>query len=98
MKASRAADAKQLQDIPNIGPRMTEDFHRLGIRTPQDLKNKDAYTLYQKMSRLAGRQDPCVLDTYMAAIDFMNGAPARPWYAYTTARKRQYPELNKSFQ
>lgn len=92
MKAKRAHEAQKLEHIPNVGPAMIRDFHMLGIREPKDLKNKDAYALYKKMCTLSGkRQDPCVLDTYMAAVDFMKGAPARPWYSYTKKRKKEYP-------
>jgi hypothetical protein len=31
-----------------------------------------------------------VLDTFIAAADFMRGADARPWWAYTAARKARY--------
>jgi hypothetical protein len=31
-----------------------------------------------------------VLDTFMAAVDFMNGAAAAPWWAYTAQRKALY--------
>lgn len=92
MKVKTAQQAKKLQDIPNIGPAMVRDFQALGVREPKHLKGKDAYTLYKKMCKLSGkRQDPCVLDTYMAAVDFMNGAPARPWWWYTKKRKKEYP-------
>jgi hypothetical protein len=36
------------------------------------------------------RHDPCVLDTFMAATDFMGGAEPRPWWAYTAQRKTQF--------
>ena len=36
------------------------------------------------------RQDPCVLDTLMAATDFMRGAPAAPWWKYTAERKATF--------
>jgi hypothetical protein len=43
--------------------------------------------LYQKLNAATGtRNDPCVLDTFMAAVDFMNGAAAAPWWAYTAQR------------
>ena len=94
MKATTAQAAKQLTDIPNIGPAMARDLRALGVTEPKDLKGKDALTLYRQLSKLTGqRQDPCVLDTFLAAIDFMNDAPARPWWWYTTARKRLYPYL-----
>lgn len=94
MKAQTARDAKRLEDIPNIGPAMVRDFHLLGIRAPHDLIDKDPLQLYNTISTLTGaRHDPCVLDTYLAAVDFMNGAPARPWWHYTPIRKRQYPDV-----
>lgn len=94
MKAKIAGEVKKFQDIPNIGPAMARDFRALGLQEPRDLKSKSALKLYQKMCRIAGtRQDPCVLDTYMAAVDFMNGAPARSWWYYTKLRKKQHLDL-----
>jgi hypothetical protein len=94
MKAARVSEVRKFTDIPNIGPRMAEDFERLGITTPEDLPGKDPYKLYLKMCRLSGsRQDPCVLDTYIAAVRFMEGAKPAPWWAYTAERKRRYPDL-----
>lgn len=94
MKAKRAADVKKFQDIPNVGPAMARDFALLGLMHPQDLIKKDPLTLYKQMCTLSGvRQDPCVLDTYIAVIDFMHGAPAKPWYFYTQIRKRTYPNI-----
>ncbi len=91
MKAKNAKEVWRFKDIPNVGPRISRDFLFLGIREPRDLKGKDAYTLYKKLEKLSGaRQDPCVLDTFMAVIDFMGGAPARPWFYYTKERKRKY--------
>jgi hypothetical protein len=94
MKAKTAREVGKFQDIPNVGAAITRDFLLLGIQKPSDLKQCDAFSLYKKMCRVSGvRQDPCVLDTYMAVIDFMNGAPLRPWWFYTKARKRAHPDL-----
>ncbi len=91
MKAKTAHEVKKLTDIPNVGPRIADDFKTLGISDPKSLKKQDAYALYKKLERITkSRQDPCVLDTYMAVIDFMNGAPARPWFWYTKDRKKRY--------
>lgn len=96
MKATTAYNARKLADIPNIGPAMVRDFLALGIETPDDLRDKDPYQLYQRICQISGvRQDPCVLYTYMAAVDFLNGAPARPWWEYTALGKSRYPELYK---
>ncbi|WP_423599752.1 helix-hairpin-helix domain-containing protein [Roseateles sp. MS654] len=93
-KATTAAECRSLREIPNIGPAMVRDFEALGIHEPTQLTGADAYALYRRICILSGkRQDPCVLDTYMAAVDFMNGVPARPWWTYTAQRKRDYPDL-----
>lgn len=94
MKAKSFKDVKKFQDIPNVGPAMARDFTLLGLRTPTDLIHKNPLALYKKMCKISGlRQDPCVLDTYIAVIDFMNGAPAKPWYFYTKGRKKEYPDI-----
>ncbi len=94
MKAKSFREVKKFQDIPNIGPAMVRDFLLLGLKKPTDLISKDPFKLYKKMCSVAGvRQDPCVLDTYIAAVDFMNGAQARPWFYYTKNRKRDYPNI-----
>ena len=90
-KASRAADARKLQDIPNIGPSMAADLRMLGIDTPLKLVGQDPYAMYQRMMDLSGEyQDPCVCDTYIAAVRFMEGAPPHPWWFYTDERKRAF--------
>ena len=94
MKARTAHEVRRFKDIPNVGPAMERDFKALGIKKPNDLKKMHAFTLYKKMCKLSGtRQDPCVLDTYMAVIDFMNGAPVRPWWFYTKTRKKEHPNI-----
>ncbi len=93
-KVRTAAEVIYFAQIPNIGPAMIRDFEMLGITKPADLKGKDAFTLYQKINKKTGmRHDPCVLDTYMAAVDFMNGGPARSWWKYTKERKAKYPNI-----
>ncbi len=94
MKARTFKEVKRFEDIPNVGPAMVRDFKQLGLKTPADLCAQDAFHLYTKMCVLSGKRvDPCVLDTYMAVVDFMNGAPARAWYWYTKKRKKLYPDI-----
>lgn len=33
--------------------------------------------------------DPCLLDTILAAVRFIGGEEAKPWWAYTKERKRE---------
>ncbi len=90
-KAAQAAECQTLEQLPNIGPSLAADLRLLGIVHPRELKGRDAFVLYQKLVAATGsRQDPCVLDTFMAAVDFMNGAAAAPWWAYTPQRKALY--------
>ncbi|MBU6435937.1 MAG: helix-hairpin-helix domain-containing protein [Betaproteobacteria bacterium] len=90
-KAQCAAEVRRFTDIPNIGPAMAADFALLGLRTPQQLAQREPLQLYEALCRKTGvRQDPCVLDTFMAAVDFMRGAPPRPWWHYTAQRKAMH--------
>ena len=93
-KAARAADARQLTDIPNIGPALARELQLAGIAAPAQLKRKSAFNLYQHLNLVtAKRCDLCVLDTFMAAVDFMNGGMPRPWWDFTAERKRRHPGI-----
>jgi hypothetical protein len=90
-KAANAAQCQQLEQLPNIGPSIAGDLRSLGITSPQSLAGRDAFVLYQQLCTNTGkRHDPCVLDTFMAAVDFMGGAEPRPWWTYTALRKAMY--------
>ena len=93
-KAASAADCLRLEQLPNVGPAMAGDLRALGILHPQELAHRDAYALYQALCAHSGkRQDPCVLDTFMAVTDFMRGAAPAPWWAYTAQRKQVYGSI-----
>ena len=93
-KAANAAECKALEQLPNIGPSLAADLRLIGISEPRQLRGKDAFVLYQKLCAATGqRQDPCVLDTFMAATDFMSGAPAAPWWKYTPQRKALFGQV-----
>ena len=91
-KATHAAECTRLDQLPNIGPSLATDLRDLGVKQPHELRGQDAHVLYRQLCQLRGkRQDPCVLDTFMAAVDFMSGAAPEPWWAYTAERKQRYP-------
>ncbi len=93
MKARIFTEAKKLEDIPNVGKIVAQDLRSLGIQTPQQLTTKDPLTLYRALSKKTGGYiDPCMLDVFMAIVDFMNGAKPLPWWAYTSKRKKIYAE------
>ena len=89
MKAKQASDAYKLEDIPNIGASLAGDLRAIGITRPSQLKGKDGLRLYAKLNQVTGsRHDPCVADTFLAAVDFMNGGAPKPWWAFTHKRKQ----------
>jgi Pathogenicity locus len=93
-KAASAAECQVLEQLPNIGPSLAADLRLIGIAHPKELRGKDAFVLYQKLCAATGqRHDPCVLDTFMAATDFMGGAPASPWWHYTAQRKALFGQV-----
>ncbi len=88
-KATDARSATVLEEIPNIGASLARDLRSIGITNPAKLIGRDSHTLYQALcDRTGSRQDPGVLDTFISAVRFMEGAPARPWWHYTPERKR----------
>lgn len=90
-KASTPEACERLEHLPNIGPAIAADLRRIGVRHPAELRGRDPFELYQALCVATGRrQDPCVLDTFIAACDFMRGAAPAPWWHYTAQRKRLY--------
>lgn len=84
----KAATATQLEQIPNIGTSVANDLRQLGIMTPAQLRGQDPLALYHRLNRLTGqRHDPCLADTFMAAVDFMSGGDPTPWWQFTARRK-----------
>ena len=89
-RVSRRGVAK-LEDLMNVGPSIADDLRGIGIHHPDDLIGKDPYALYETLCRRTGvRHDPCVIDTFISIVRFMEGGPARPWWYYTDERKHRY--------
>lgn len=77
----------ELTSIPNIGPAMERDLLRLGIERPEDLHGADPQELYERLGLLDGRpHDPCVLDTFTAAVAFVEDGDTRPWWHFSRER------------
>src|SRR5689334_16679159 len=84
-----AEKTRTLEDIPNVGKAIAADLRVLGIEQPAQLRGRDAYEMYDELCRVTGiRHDPCLLDTFIAAVRFMDGGPNLPWWAYTKERKQ----------
>ena len=93
---SRRQEIVRLEDIPNIGPAVAGDLRQLGIMLPADLLERDPYAMYNDLCDITGqRHDPCLLDTFIAAVRYMAGEPKKPWWKYTAERKRELAARSK---
>ncbi|MEM9940556.1 MAG: helix-hairpin-helix domain-containing protein [Planctomycetota bacterium] len=94
MKADHFTERSSIErfdQIVNVGPAMSDDFERLGLEGPKDLIGKNAMDLYEQICEVDQTfHDPCVLDVYMATIDYMNGNPPQAWWKFTGHRKKKY--------
>ena len=85
---------RQRADLISIGQAMLRDFAQLGIRSVAQLAKQDPQKMYTRLARLTGqRVDPCVLDTFCAAVA-QAGNPRLPaeqcqWWYYSRKRKAQ---------
>ncbi|HEY4995218.1 MAG TPA: helix-hairpin-helix domain-containing protein [Aestuariivirga sp.] len=80
----------QLAELRNIGKAMLRDFDLLGITSVAQLAGQDADELYTRIGILTGaRHDPCVHDTYAAAIHQAKTGEALNWWAFTPLRKER---------
>jgi len=96
MKTVSRAEISDLQQIPNIGPSIAANLRLIGVLSPHDLLGQDPYTLYDALCLTTGvRQDPCVIDVFIAATRFMAGESAKPWWKYTPERKRKLAARSK---
>jgi hypothetical protein len=86
MMCAMATD--DLRTIPNVGPAVARTLQRLGIASVDDLRGRDGEELFERLCALDGRRhDPCLLDTFVAAVDYAGGGPSRPWWEYSRERK-----------
>jgi hypothetical protein len=80
--------ASPLTTIPNVGPAVARALERLEIAVPDDLRGRDPHELFDRLCEIDGRDhDPCLLDTFVAAVSYVDGGPARPWWEYSRERK-----------
>jgi hypothetical protein len=86
-----------LTSMPNVGPAIARKLGRLGVTTPDDLRGQDAETLFERLCTLEGRRhDPCLLDTFTAAVAYADGGPPRPWWEFSRERKARERALTRS--
>lgn len=89
MKNPNRETVSKLDKLPNIGKVMAADLLLIGIEHPQELIGKDPFKLYDVLCKMTKSQhDPCVIDVFMSAVDFMEGGEPRPWWSFTPERKK----------
>ena len=87
-RKSLAGVPRTLAELRNIGKAMLVDFELLGISSVAKLAAQDVDELYLTLCRLTGtRHDPCVHDTFAAAIHQAKTGEALNWWAFTPLRK-----------
>jgi hypothetical protein len=93
MTNAKERKLERLEDIPNVGKAIAADLRLLGFQHAGDLSGQDPYDLYDRINAATGRrQDPCLLDTFIAAVRYVEGGPRLPWWAFTAERKRTLAE------
>lgn len=76
--------------LRNIGPAMRRDLALLGVHSPAQLARRDPDRLYARLQALTGRRrDPCVWDTFAAAIHQARTGEALPWWHFTAQRRKR---------
>ena len=93
---------RELADLTSVGPAMLRDFEMLGVKSVAQLAREEPKELYQRLCRLTGeRQDPCVLDTFSAAVAQARDPelpPAmRQWWYWSRERKRALADGNRRY-
>ena len=90
MKKAIRTNVAKLEDIPNVGRSIADDLRLIGFPLPSDLPGSDPYAMYNALCLKTGqRHDPCVIDTFIAAVRYMEGEPKKPWWNYTAERKQK---------
>jgi hypothetical protein len=93
MHPKSTAKPRNLASLVSIGPKMLEDFEKLGVRTVAQLAREEPEDLYQRLCTLTGqRQDPCVLDVFCAAVAQARNPDLPPeqcqWWYWSRLRKQ----------
>ncbi len=77
-----------LTQLPNVGPAVARKLERIGVTRQADLRGRDGEELFAEVCALDGRaHDPCLLDTFVAAVACVNDGDARPWWEFSRERK-----------
>ena len=100
LRARSRKDGRRLEDLISVGPAMVRDFELLGVHGVAQLAKRDPRRLYHELERLTGqRQDPCVLDTFCAAVAQARNprleAAQCEWWWWSRKRKQEDKKSKK---
>jgi Pathogenicity locus len=81
-------DLAALTAIPNVGPKVARKLLALDVHGLDDLRGRDPDELFERLCEMDGRRhDPCLLDTFAAAVEYADGGAPRPWWELSRERK-----------
>jgi hypothetical protein len=96
MKNPDRETVSRLDELPNIGKAIADDLYLIGIDHPKKLIGKKPFELYEELCTNSGkRHDPCIIDVFMSAIHFMEGADPLPWWSFTDERKKHLAQNHR---
>lgn len=86
-------EPRRLRDLWSVGPAIEEDLKSLGVHEVAQLARRSPERLYRQLERITGKkQDPCVLDTFRAAVaqalDPNLPTERCVWWHYSGLRKK----------
>lgn len=88
---------RRLEDLVSVGPAIRTQLSLLGVESVPELARRDPEVLYRQLCRKTGtRVDPCVLDTYHAAVQQARNPLLPPeqcvWWYWSRKRKAAEPQ------
>jgi hypothetical protein len=92
---------RHLADLISVGPAMLRDFDMLGIHSVTQLAKQKPQKMYEQLNRKTGqRQDPCVLDTFCAAVAQARNSrlPAEQCQWWYWSKKRKHSGRDAKFE
>lgn len=92
MNPNKQTAVKELQGIPGVGKSIANDLWDLGLRSIDDLKDKDAEKLYLKLCAIRGRHiDRCMLYVLRCSVYFASNDTYDPellkWWNWKDRKK-----------
>ncbi len=91
MKSPDRKAISRLEDLPNVGSAIADRLRLIDIDHPKKLIGKDPLALYDQLCAVTKkRHDPCIIDTFISIVHFMESGEALPWWAFTAERKNMH--------